>query len=313
MIVMKRIIFMGTPVFATSVLSQLIQDKYQIVAVVCQPDKKIGRQQTIEFPPVKQFALEHNIPVVQPIRIRDEYELVLEYQPDLIITCAYGQMLPEILLTAPKFGCINIHASLLPRLRGGAPIHKAIIYGEEETGITIMKMAKKMDAGDMFVSKSTPILEHDTMGTLHDRLMNIAAEMIHEYIPMILDGTATFTPQKEEDVTFAYNISKEEEKIDFTQDFNQVYNHIRGLIPSPVSYALVDSKKIKFWAVEKGEATTDDVECGTITEFTERGIKCKAGNGYVYLQSVQLEGKKQMTAKEFMNGAGRSLLHKKFE
>lgn len=308
----RRIVFMGTPAFACSVLQQLIDDKYDIAAVVCQPDKRVGREQKIEFPPVKQMALDHNIPVLQPIKMKVEYASVLAFEPEMIVTCAYGQMLPVELLTIPKFGCVNVHASLLPRLRGGAPIHKAILYGEKETGITLMKTAQKMDAGDMYAKLATPITREDTMGSLHDRLMNLGAQIVHEYLPLIFEGKLEPVAQNEEEATFAYNVSKEEEKIDFTKSYEEVHNHVRALIPAPGSYGVIKGKKLKFWQVSDAIASDDEVACGTLVGLTPLGIQVKTANGYVYFLEVQLEGKKTMSAKEFMNGAGRSFVGEKF-
>lgn len=311
---MTRVIFMGTPEFACSILQSLIDEKYNIVAVVSQPDKKVGRAQVLTASPVKQLALEHNIPVIQPVSIKTDYQSVLDYEPDLIVTCAYGQLVPEVVLNYPKYGCVNVHASLLPRLRGGAPIHKAIMYGEEKTGVTLMYMVKKMDAGDMLAKRETTILDDDTVGSLHDRLMNLGSELIKEELPRLLKGELARVPQNEEEATFAYNVSKEEEFVDFTKSHQEIYNHIRSLIPWPVSYGVVKGKKIKFWAVAKGECVVDDsVESGTIVGFDEQGMKVKAGKGYIYLSQIQPEGKSRMSAKDFYNGAGKGLIGEKFE
>lgn len=310
---MTRVVFMGTPEFACSILKTLVEDKYNVVAVVTQPDKKVGRQQKITFSPVKEMAMEYNIPVIQPINIKEEYEEVLKYEPDLVVTCAYGQIVPVALLEAPKHGCVNVHASLLPRLRGGAPIHKAIMYGEEKTGVTLMYMAKRMDSGDMLAKVETMISDDDTVGTLYDRLMSLGAELVHNELPRLLNGELVRIPQKEEEATFAYNVSKEEEFVDFKGDLQTTYNHIRSLIPWPVSYGIINGKKMKFWKVSKASGTDTTVPSGTLVGFEKDALKIKAGDGYLYIHELQMEGKSRMNAKDFMNGAGKALIGMKFE
>ncbi|MBE6114152.1 MAG: methionyl-tRNA formyltransferase [Erysipelotrichaceae bacterium] len=309
---MTRVIFMGTPEFACSILQTLLEERYNVVAVVTQPDKKVGRAQTIVYSPVKQLALDNNIPVIQPISIKQEYQEVLDYQPDLIVTCAYGQIVPEIILNTPKYGCVNVHASLLPRLRGGAPIHKSIMYGEKETGVTLMYMAKRMDAGDMLAKRATPIVEDDTVGSLHDRLMGLGSELVKEELPRLLNGELVGIPQNESEATFAYNVSKEEEFVDFTKSQQEIYDHIRSLIPWPVSYGIIKGKKMKFWGVSKGEIKSDSVVSGTVVSFEEKGMKVKAGEGYVYISAMQMEGKSKMSAKDFYNGFGKQLVGEVF-
>ncbi len=310
---MTRVIFMGTPQFACSVLEQLIRDQYEIVAVVTQPDKKVGRAQTIVYSPVKELALQHQIPVLQPFKMKEEYASILNYEPDLIVTCAYGQMLPEAVFSYPHLGCINVHASLLPRLRGGAPIHKAIVYGEEKTGVTLMRTVRRMDAGDMCGFLETEIALADTYGTLHDRLMGLAAALIHEKLPDIIQGTAQFLPQDDAQATIAYAITKEEEQLVFSKTRMEVYNHIRGMIPSPVAHGIIKGKKLKFWGVQLGELQEDAVLSGTVCGYEEAGIKIKVLDGYIYVSEVQLEGKTRMQAREFMNGFGRNLIGERFE
>ena len=304
---------MGTPEFACSILKTLIDDSYNVVAVVTQPDKKVGRQQKIAYSPVKNMALEHNIPVLQPISIKEDYEEILSYEPDLIVTCAYGQIVPVAVLNAPKYGCVNVHASLLPRLRGGAPIHKSIMYGEEKTGVTLMYMAKRMDAGDMLAKREVVISDTDTVGTLHDTLAVLGSELVHEELPRLLRGELVAVPQNEEEATFAYNVSKEEEFVSFEADLQTTYNHIRSLIPWPVSYGIIGGKKMKFWSVSKGRVINDDVLPGTITAYEDGALKVKAGEGYIYLHEIQMEGKSKMSVKDFMNGAGKNYIGMQFE
>ena len=256
---------MGTPEIAVSMLERLWSDGYRIIGVVSQPDKKVGRKQVLQMPPVKQAALAHDIPVYQPIRIRDDYEELMQLDIDLIVTCAYGQFIPSKLLEHPTYGSVNVHASLLPKLRGGAPIHKAVIEGHAESGVSIMRMVK------------------------------------------IIDGSAVFVEQNEAEATFAYTIQKEEEHVDFSRDVESVYNHIRGLIPAPCAYALVNGKKLKFHKVrrlsKKGSAA-----CGEIIGMVDGGYAIACADGLILADELQLEGKAKMEAKVFFNGSGKNLI-----
>ena len=301
-----RIVFMGTPVFATAILNQLMKDGYEVVGVVSQPDKKVGRKQIVTPTPVSALAKEYGIEVYQPISIKEGFEQIQLWNPDLIVTCAYGQMIPTSILEYPKYGSLNVHASLLPKLRGGAPIHKAILYGEKETGVSIMRMVKRMDAGDYMLQKKVTIEEDDTTNILHDRLMECGAQAISEAIPLLVSGKAVFTPQNEEEATFAYNVSKEEEVIDPSKTQQEVYNHIRALISWPVGHIVVEEKKIKIHEAKKGNM---DVKypCGTL--FSEnKKLYLQCSDGTIELLSVQLEGKSKCSAKDFINGAGRKFL-----
>lgn len=301
-----RIVFMGTPIFATAILEQLLKDQYEVVGVVSQPDKKVGRKQVLQETPVKECALKHGISVFQPVKIKDDFEQIKLWKPDLIVTCAYGQMIPEHILQFPKYGSLNVHASLLPKLRGGAPIHKAIIYGHEKTGVSIMRMVKQMDAGDYMLQKEVVIEEDDTTALLHDKLMLCGASAISEAIPLLVANQAKFIKQDESEATFAYNISKEEEWIDPNRPVQQVYNHIRGLISWPVGYILVNDKKIKIHGARKGSMTTQNA-CGDLF-VQEKRLFLQCLDGTIELLLVQLEGKAKCSAKEFMNGAGRNYI-----
>ena len=307
-----RTIFMGTPEFACSILEQLYQEEaIELIALVSQPDRKVGRKQIIELTPTKKIAVEHGTPVYQPEKLKQDYQMIMDLQPDLIITCAYGQMVPDDVLNLPKLGCFNVHASLLPKLRGGAPIHKAIMYGEEKTGITIMEMVHKMDAGDMVSQKEIIITDDMVTGTLYNELMKIGAELLHETLPSLLDGSYTKTPQDESLVTYAWNVSKEEEKIDFTKDYRTVYNHIRSLIPVPVSYGICMDKKMKFWGVRSSNKKTNEPS-GTICGFYEEdgivymGVACDGR--LLLIDALQVEGKPKMLAKDFKNGQGKQYI-----
>ena len=199
-----KVVFMGTPDFSVPVLEGLIEN-YQVIGIVTQPDRKVGRRQEVVFSPVKEVALKHNIPVFQPEKIRSDYTDILALEPDIIITCAYGQIIPKEILEYPKYGCINVHASLLPKLRGGAPIHHAIIDGYDKTGITIMYMDEAMDSGDIISQRETKILDLDTVESLHDRLSSLGRELLLDTLPSILDGSAKRVKQDADSVTYAYN------------------------------------------------------------------------------------------------------------
>ena len=295
-----KIVFMGTPEFACSILQSLIDSRHDVIAVVSQPDKKVGRKQIIQETPTKQLALKYKIDVLQPINIREDYTTILEYKPDIIVTCAYGQMIPEVVLNAPKYGSLNVHASLLPKLRGGAPIHKAIIYGEEKSGISIMRMVKQMDAGDYMLQKEVKIELDDTAGSLYNKLMVVGSLAIIEAIDLLIEGKAVFIKQEEANASFAYNIAKEEEKIDLDKSYKDVYNHIRGLIPWPVGYIYFHGKKLKIHGVKYSELKRN-IPIGEL--FVEdHQLFLSAHGGVIQLCEVQLEGKKKCLASAFING-----------
>ena len=243
---MEKIVFMGTPDFAASILEGLIEN-YNVVGVVSQPDKKVGRKQILTPPPVKKVAMEHGIKVLQPTKIKDEYQEILNLNPDLIITCAYGQFIPKIILDYPSFGCINVHPSLLPKLRGGAPIHKAIIDGYDKTGVTIMYMDEKMDSGDIISAEETKIELTDNLEILQERLSVIGKDLLLKTLPSIFNRTNQRIKQNPDEVTFAYNITKEEEHIDFSKTKKEIFNQVRGLNPIPGAYCLLNDEVLKIY------------------------------------------------------------------
>ena len=306
-----RIVFMGTPEFGCAILQELLEEGRNVVGVVCQPDKLVGRKQVLTFPPTKNTAIEKGIEVIQPVKIRKDYQDVLDLKPDLIVTCAYGQIIPDALLEYPAMGCINVHTSLLPALRGGAPIQHAIIDGYETTGVTVMEMSSRMDAGAIIAQRECVIDINDTYGSLHDKLIVIARELLRDTIDSVINQTYTPIPQDEEKVTFAWNISKEEEKIDFTRGYMGVYNQIRGLIPAPCAYFLVDDKKVKIWGVEISDMTSE-LETGSLF-YHENKLALVVEEKVMFINSLQLEGRQKMGIKEFKNGAGRSWEGKKAE
>jgi methionyl-tRNA formyltransferase len=306
---MTKIVFMGTPDFSVPVLRQIIDDGYDVIGVVTQPDRPVGRKRILTPPPVKVEAIKHDIPVFQPEKIRqpEEVEKVLSLKPDLIVTAAFGQILPKELLFAPTYGCINVHASLLPELRGGAPIHYAIIQGKKKTGITIMYMVEKLDAGDILTQVEVPITEEDNVGTLHEKLSAAGAELLSKTLPQLLEGKLTPIPQNNEEATFAYNIKREQEKIDWTINGEDIYNHIRGLNPWPVAFTLIDGQVLKVWRSEKTSGSTDQAP-GTILKLEADGITVSTGNATaIKITELQPSGKTKMSSEQFLRGAGAKL------
>ncbi len=304
-----RIVFMGTPEFAVPILRALVLDlpkNYRVVGVVTKPDKKVGRKQILTPSPIKEESALYNIPVFQPKKIKEEYQAILDLKPDLIITCAYGQILPKEILDYPKYKCINVHASLLPKLRGGAPIHHAIIDGYEKTGVTIMYMDEKMDEGDILTQAETKIKKDDTLGTLEKRLSEMGKELLLSTIPPLLKGEITPIPQKEEEATYGYNITKEEEKLDFNKTKEELDRQVRGLNPIPGSYAILEGKRIKIYDVRFGERFYSKTGNGTIVDFYEDGISVVANHEELILTDIAVEGKKRCLVKEFLHGLDKS-------
>ena len=295
-----KVIFMGTPDFCVPILESLIIN-CNVIAVVTQPDKEVGRKKEIKFSPIKETALKHNIKVLQPIKIREEYEEIINLNPDIIITCAYGQIVPEIILNNPKYGCINVHASLLPKLRGGAPIHKAIIEGYDKTGITIMYMDKGMDTGDMISKKEVIIENNDTAESLHDKLQEISAPLLLETLPLIISGTNKREKQNNEEATYAYNVSREEEYVDFNKTSKEIYNQIRGLNSWPGAYSTLDNENIKLW-MSKICNNTYDKTPGTIVNIDKEGIEVVTKDKSILITELQVPGKRKMNIKDFING-----------
>ena len=302
-----KIIFMGTPDFAVPIFKALAEN-YNVVAVVTQPDKKVGRKQILTPTPVKEVSALYNIPVLQPVKIRNEYEEVLKYEPDMIVTCAYGQILPKELLDYPKYKCINVHASLLPKLRGGAPIHHAIMDGYDKTGITIMYMDTKMDAGDIISRDTTAITKEDTLGSLHDRLSEMGKDLLLETLPNIISGNIKPIKQDEAEVTYGYNITKEDEKIDFTKTSTEVDNKVRALNPTPGAYTTINGKRMKVYDVRLSDRYYAKTEPGTIVGFEKDGIRVVTGDKEIILTDIALEGKKRCLVKDYLNGVDKKEL-----
>lgn len=303
---MTKIIFMGTPDFSVPVLKRIIDEGYEVIAVVTQPDRPVGRKKVLTPPPVKVEAIKQGIPVYQPEKIREKEELekIIRLQPDLVVTAAFGQILPNELLETPKFGCINVHASLLPELRGGAPIHYSILQGKEKTGITIMYMAEKLDAGDILTQAEVIIEEEDNVGTMHDKLSQVGSDLLAETLPKLLNGELQPIKQDDEKATFAPNIKRSVEKIDWSISGESIYNHVRGLNPWPVAYTLLNGSVLKVWQTKKIK-DSNKAEPGTITEVLDEGIIVATGNETaILITELQPSGKKKMPAKDYLRGAG---------
>lgn len=294
-----QVVFMGTPEFAVPILQGLL-DNYNVRAVVTQPDRK-GNHGNITFSPIKKLAMDNTLLVLQPEHIKEDYEEIINLRPDLIITCAYGQILPKELLELPRLGCINVHASLLPKLRGGAPIHKAIIEGHKKTGITIMYMNSKMDEGDIISQREIEITDIDTASSLHDKLSVLGKELLLETLPSVIDGTCMRTKQNHHEATYAFTIKREDERINFKDTKKQVYNKIRGLNSFPGAYCVFEGKILKVWESYITEEYPVGFD-GQITKIYKDGFGVKVSNGEVVFTKVQLEGKQKMDAISFING-----------
>ena len=297
-----KIVFMGTPTFGREILKCLHQNGYDVVLAVCQPDKYVGRKHILTGCEVKQYCLENNIDVFQPVKIKEDYTKVLQANPDLIVTCAYGQIIPKIILEKCK--CINVHASLLPKLRGGAPIQHAIIDGYDTTGITIMEMSNKMDAGAIISQSSIDIDINDTYSSLHDKLIKVATRLLLDTIGSVIDNSYVAIKQNENEVTFGYNILPQQEHIDFNKSYMQVYNQIRGLADVPYAYGIVEGKKVKLCQVSTSDIVSENVN-GTIV-FVSKGLGVVVDNRVIVIEKLQLEGKNITSAKDFRNGVARN-------
>ena len=302
-----KVVFMGTPEFAVPIV-KLLNDSYEVVGVVTQPDKMVGRKKIMTPPPVKVVSEELGLKVFQPRHIKEEYQPILDLKPDLIVTCAYGQILPEEILNYPKYGCINVHASLLPKLRGGAPIHHAIIDGYKETGITIMYMSKNMDQGDILTQVKTDIRDDDTLGTLQYKLSEMAKDLLKATIPLLIDKKIVPLKQNEEEATYGYNISREEEKIDFNKTCEEVDRQVRGLNPVPACYTTLDGKRLKVYDVRFGDKYYPNTENGTIVDFHHDGFSVVCGGKELVITDLALEGKRRCAAKDFLNGVSKEEL-----
>lgn len=296
-----RILFMGTPEFAVPILEGLFEN-YQVRAVVTQPDRPVGRSGKLALSPVKKCANDHTVLVLQPEKLTEALEEIYALKPNLIVTCAYGNLVPRELLIFPKYGCINVHASLLPKYRGGAPIHRAVMNGEIKTGITIMHMNPYLDEGDIITQREIPIEETDTASMIHDKLKSLGRELLLETLPSIIDGTAPRIPQEESEATFAFTIKKEDEKIDFNKSKYAIYNQVRGLNAWPGAYCTFKGKRMKVWATRISDNYYPQNLNGTVTNVYPDGIGIKVENGEIVLTEIQPEGKGKMKTSDYLNG-----------
>lgn len=299
-----RVVFMGTPDFAVPVLEKLILNT-KVVLVVSQPDKCVGRKRELVPTPIKKKALEYNIPVFQPEKVKLDYEEIVLARPDIIITCAYGQIIPKALLDLPRLGCINVHASLLPYLRGGAPLHHAIIDGYKETGVTIMYMDEAMDTGDIISSVTYPLKDNDTVGTIHDNLMEMGANLLMETLPSIINGTNKRIKQYNSKATYAYNISRSDEHLDFSGSGLLVERKVRGLNPWPLANTLFDDEEIK---IISGYFVLGKSIPKKINVVTKDSLGIGCSDGIYYVTALKPSGKKVMDIKSYLNGMDKDKL-----
>lgn len=299
-----RIVFMGTPDFAAQSLQALIDEKYDVAGVFCQPDKPSGRKMEVVFSPVKALALEHGIPVFQPAKMRDgtALSIIQELRPDIIVVVAYGRILPEDILDAPPLGVINVHGSLLPKYRGAAPIQWSVINGDELAGVTTMYLAPEMDTGDMIFSESTPVGEFETSGELYDRLKVIGAGLLIRTLRAIENGTAPRIPQNHEEASYVSMLDKSNSPVDWNRSPREIVKQIYGLQPWPVATAELGGETVKLFAAQYGETVTE-LEPGSIVSTGKTGIEIAcAGGRTVLITELQAPGKKRMSAADYLRG-----------
>ncbi|MDF2960135.1 MAG: methionyl-tRNA formyltransferase [Paenibacillus sp.] len=304
-----RVVFMGTPDFAVPSLLALLESGVQVAGVVTQPDRPVGRKRILTPTPVKVAAEQHGIPVLQPERLRrpESVEALKALQPDLIVTAAYGQILPKSVLELPKLGCINIHASLLPKYRGGAPIHYAVMNGDNVTGVTIMYMAEGLDTGDMISRVEVPIEDTDTTGSMFDKLSLAGAQLLKETLPKLMSGSIHAVPQNDAEAVYSPNISREQELIDWSQPALSIWNQVRGLNPRPGAYTLWNGEVLKIWSCAKPGANSASAghagqAAGTVVAVGEAGVQVATGDGLLTIMELQPAGKKAMDAGQFARG-----------
>lgn len=306
---MTNIVFMGTPAFSAPILRMLHEEGYNVLAVVTQPDRPVGRKKVLTPPPVKEEALALGLPIIQPekLRVSEELQQIIALGADLIVTAAFGQILPKELLDAPRLGCINVHASMLPKYRGGAPIHQAIIDGQATTGVTIMYMAEKLDAGDIISQREIVIEDTDHTGLLFDKLSEVGKNLLKDTLPSIINGTNERIVQDETQVTYASNISREQERIDWSKDARTIYNQVRGLHPWPVAYTTFEDASFKIWWAQVGDLATS-AQTGEVIRIEKDFFEVATGDGgSLRILECQPAGKKRMTAEEFLRGTGSKL------
>ena len=298
---MMRILFMGTPAIASYILEGLIKEGYNVIGVIAQKDKPVGRRKVIEMVPTKKVAFNYGIPVFQVEKIRLDYEFVKELKPDLIVTCAYGQIVPQGLLDIPRYGAINVHGSLLPELRGASPIQSAIIEGKKITGITIMEMIDRMDAGQMFLKKEVLIEDSDNYTSLYNKMMKVGLEALLEFLPNYQNGKVSGQEQDESQATYCNKITKEDEHLSLHCNPVSFVNWVRGLSDAPGGYLLLDGQVFKIFQAES-YSTSCNHQVGEIISADKNGLLLQLEQGVVKLLIVQLQGKAKMSYRDFING-----------
>ena len=304
-----RAVFMGTPEIAATVLKSVLASRHEVIAVVTQTDKPKGRGHEVAFPPVKEVALEAGIPVFQPQRARDEafIEELRALNPDIILVAAYGKLLPKAILDMPRFGCINVHASLLPKYRGASPIQWAVLNGDEKSGVTIMHMAETMDTGDIIMTEEVVLAKDETAGTLHDKLADIGGPLLITAMDALETGRAPRIRQNEEEATHVTMLDKTMGNMDFSKSALQLERWIRGLNPWPTAYTKLDGKMLKLWKADviSAEELTKEEKAGmpgTVFAVGKDSFDVLTGEGALRIKELQLEGKRKMTAEEFLRG-----------
>ena len=298
-----KAVFMGTPDFAVGTLEELIHSRHEVAAVVTQPDKPKGRGKAMQFPPVKEVAVRENIPVYQPRRVRDPefIKILKEIDPDVIVVVAFGQIIPQEIIDLPKFGCINVHGSILPKYRGAAPIQWAVIDGEKESGVTTMQMDAGLDTGDMLLKTIIPLEKEETGGSLFEKLSTAGAKLLIETLEKLEEGSIVPEKQGESPTPYAKMLTKEMGDLDWKKDAVLLEQLIRGLNPWPSAYTHLNGKTLKIWSAEVEERETKE-KPGTVVEVNKKELKVQTGKGILSLKEVQIEGKKRMEIDAFLRG-----------
>ena len=307
----KRVVFMGTPDFSVPVLEKLIENT-NVVLVVTKKDAYVGRKKVLTESPVAICAHEHNIEVYKPNKIKEDYEYILNKKPDIIITCAYGSIVPKVVLDYPSYGCINVHASLLPKYRGASPIVASILNGEKETGITIMYMDEGIDTGNIIMSRSIEIEDNDNSLSLSNKLSLLGANLLIDTLPKIFEGENFDIPQDNEEATYVGMLKREDEHIDFNNSVENIKNQVRAFSPEPYAFINIDDTEYKISEVEIKKCDVSKI--GVIVEVNKDSFGITAKDGIVYIKRIKPSGKKEMSVKDFFNGFDKtSLLNKKVD
>lgn len=299
-----KVIFMGTPDFAVPCLDMLVKEGHEVCLVVTQPDKPKGRGKKMLFPPVKEKAIEYGIEVFQPVKVKEEeaVEKLRSYNADIIVVVAFGQILPESILNMPKYGCVNVHGSLLPKYRGAAPIQWSVINGDTKTGVTTMYMEKGLDTGDMLLKAEFDISDEDTYGTVHDKMCVMGADVLKETLVKIENGTIVREKQDDALSNYAPMISKETGHIDWNKTSFEIINLIRGLDPVPAAWTVYNGEVLKIWKAVKFECDNSTAKCGEIADITKKGFVVKTGDDFVLVTEIQARGGKRMATDAYMRG-----------